>query len=89
MKPRTLHFILGVPGNSAAGHPRTTCRNHWPKRQILPGNPRLCLVPVLLGLLGRDLEQEVGDSQGCFYRWATMKIEHGEVKRTGPGETRV
>lgn len=89
MKPRKLHFLLGVPGNSAAGRPRTMCRNHWPKRQTLPGSPRLCPVPVLVSLLDRDLEQEVGDSQGRFYGWATMKIEHEEVKRTGPRETRV
>lgn len=85
--PGSCVLFQWFPGNPAAGHPRTALGNRWPKRQIPPRSPKALSCPCPFGPLGRDLEKEVGDNQGCFYMWTQTEIERGEVKRAGTPET--
>lgn len=65
------------------GTPGPCLGNTVPKGRFCQGAPRLSPGPVLVGLLGRDLEKEVGGGQGCSYMWTKIEIEHGEGKSAG------
>lgn len=54
-----------------------------PKGRFCHGAPRFCPAPVLVSLWGRDLGEEMGDSQGRFRMQARFEIGQGEVTRAG------